>query len=120
MWTLLAPTKTKLLVTVVILAAMWISEALPSYLWMLLMFLPKDAFKDAFDEMARKVAEAGQDLLSSAPLAGRMMMFLPLTEWISKVVFSYLAACIVMRIGGSPNLPLQSTSGAAGQGRFGR
>jgi len=105
MLTFLAPTKTKLLATLIIVLAVWATQTVSTYLWMSLPFFQGEAF----EEFAKKIAEqnpeelgkAVQQLLPRRGVFVRMMLLMPIAEWVTRIVFSYLAACIVMRLAAS-------------------
>lgn len=102
MLTLLAPTKKKLLATLIIVLAMWATQTVSTYLWMSWPFF----HGEAFDEFARKIAEqnpeelgkAVQQMFPQGSVFLRIMVILPIVEWVARIVFSYLAACIVLRL----------------------
>lgn len=48
-----------------------------------------------------------QQLLPGRGVFIRMMFLMPMAEWGTRIVFSYLAACLVLRLP-APNRPLNS------------
>jgi hypothetical protein len=60
----------------------------------------------AFDEFAKIIAEQNPEELGKAvqqmfpqdSFFIRIMVILPIVEWVARIVFSYLAACIVLRL----------------------
>jgi len=111
MLTLLAPTKTKLFATLIIILAVWATQTVSTYLWMSWPFFQGEGF----EEFAKKIAEqnpeelgkAVQQLLPGRGVFMRMMFLMPIAEWATRIVFSYLAACIVLRLA-APNRSLHS------------
>ena len=105
MLTLLAPTKTKLFATLIIILAVWATQTVSTYLWMSWPFFQGEGF----EEFAKKIAEQNPEELGKAVqqlLPGRgvfmhMMFLMPIAEWVTRIVFSYLAERIVMRLAAS-------------------
>ena len=97
-----APTTTKLLGALVVLAAIWVSEWIASYLWTSVVFSGAQ-----FDEMTKRLSEQNPEELgklvkqvfANMNITARMMVWMPVAQWLSRAICSYVAACAILAIG---------------------